>query len=330
VCVCVPSCVSPSLNLFPSLPTQNAVALAVPHMALATQSKGLLLPCVRLLLTSSSEQFSPGVVLGTCDVHMPTCRLRTPCVSAHARVFILRSRAALTRVVPSPRAEQFEWAGLFEVPKNSYSFVLRKIGAPPQYAVGTMKVMAPLLSLSLSLCLLGPVRTHERRSCFQEHSRENNLPLTVQSPHPPTHPAAATPRRTCTRARIHGGSCDHSQRGVAVGPVLARWCHGRNISPSLSGTQLSRPHTVANTVACTALCTDGHDWCEQWVCGSTRSGGRGRKPRACPQHFTVRFDLVRWDDGARGGRLQHCHVRNNTTDRCRQPTASLKHMTRCA
>jgi len=124
VCACVPSCVSPS---FPSLPTQNAVALAVPHMALTTQSKGLLLPCVRLPLTSSSEQFSPGVVLGTCDVHMPTCRLHTPCVSAHARVFILRSRAALTRVVPSPRAEQFEWAGLFEVPKNSYSFVLRKI-----------------------------------------------------------------------------------------------------------------------------------------------------------------------------------------------------------
>jgi hypothetical protein len=240
---CVCACPRVSALRFHLCPTQNAVALAVPHMALATQSKGLLLPCVRLLLTSSSEQFSPGVVLGTCDVHMPTCRLRTPCVSAHARVFILRSRAALTRVVPSPRAEQFEWAGLFEVPKNSYSFVLRKIAAPPQYAVGTMKVMAPLLSLSLSLCLLGPVRTHERRSCFQEHSRENNLPPTVQSPHPPTHPAAATPRRTCTRARIHGGSCDHSQRGVAVGPVLAHWCHGpQHLSLSLWNTTIASSH----------------------------------------------------------------------------------------
>jgi hypothetical protein len=95
--VCVP-CVSALLFLFVHTKCCGCPRCAT-HGTRHTSgvlSKGFLLPCVRLSLTRPSEQYSPGVVLGTCDVHMPTCRLHTT-LYVSPRFYLKVARGAHSR-----------------------------------------------------------------------------------------------------------------------------------------------------------------------------------------------------------------------------------------
>jgi hypothetical protein len=110
----------------------------------ASQCRSLRRACPRLhppphcVVTVCVCLFHENALTLHAPLHVCVC-MRDVC-GQQLTIAVLPSTCPFPIPIRSLLAQQFEWAGLFEVPENSYSLILRKTGSPPHYTIGTMKV----------------------------------------------------------------------------------------------------------------------------------------------------------------------------------------------